>query len=350
MVNDAVLCRSGEQQDQQLYPCRRSVVFQLDGSMSASMRSELRRSRRKSAAFVLLLMLSVADTASSAWLNLIASKTPDPITIPSTPPIVSKGPVRIRKTQASDIPEIVQILSTASVAAAKSDPATSTSFNWKSKMNQLWAKADLESLLSVRLEAIEEGQKVLTRYQPLLKSPEVTEADRLRVLWNTDRFRTRVVRASKETGEDNLWRTHNMALPPPTGSWLQHLQMTAEHVPSGEVVGFCEVAMLSNPLQSSFSPAITNLATASSWRRQGIATRLLQSAARFVRQEWQADALGLFVEKDNEAALSLYESVDFETTITCDGGEQLGEMWYMTRDLASDGAVRVREAEFARVR
>ena len=43
--------------------------------------------------------------------------------------------------------------------------------------------------------------------------------------------------------------------------------------------------------------------------------------------------MGLYVEKENHAALELYQSLGYETTVSCEGGDFLGEMWYMTRNL-----------------
>jgi ribosomal protein S18 acetylase RimI-like enzyme len=103
-------------------------------------------------------------------------------------------------------------------------------------------------------------------------------------------------------------------------------------------MGFCEVAVLWNPVKKVYSPAIANLATAPAWRRRGVATRLLRTASRFVSIHWSKDSkssptLGLFVEKENAAALALYEKLGFATSATSDGGDSLGDMWYMTKDL-----------------
>jgi ribosomal protein S18 acetylase RimI-like enzyme len=147
--------------------------------------------------------------------------------------------------------------------------------------------------------------------------------------------------AVRRTGEDHVWRRHNLQLPPEDLSWLRHLQLTAFSPIDGSVVGFCEVAVLWNPVSEVYSPAIANLATSPSWRRQGVATRLVRTAARFVSMYWNTGVasssssftLGLFVEKENAGALALYEKLGFQTTVACDGGDLSGEMWYMNKVL-----------------
>jgi len=133
------------------------------------------------------------------------------------------------------------------------------------------------------------------------------------------------------------------------------------------VAGFCEIAMLSNPILCHdhtedcvistsnsigdadtnsynnnqyyyYSPAITNLAVSPKHRRRGIARRLLARAERYVKTQWGAESLGLYVEKTNTAALTLYQNCGFVPTITCCSGDgnRLGEMWYMRKMLVVD--------------
>jgi ribosomal protein S18 acetylase RimI-like enzyme len=83
---------------------------------------------------------------------------------------------------------------------------------------------------------------------------------------------------------------------------------------TGTVVGFCEVAMLSRPSESdeqAYAPTIMNLATSPEYRRQGIATRLMQSASRFVHQKWEFGELSVYVEVENKAAIALYQTMGY---------------------------------------
>ena len=251
--------------------------------------------------------------------------------------------IRIRKTVESDVPYIAELLASAVVR----DRGGS---GWRHRMDQMFAKADIESLLRGRLHAMKEGKAAWERISQIYA--DETREDRLKILWATsERFRNLIEKASKDTGEENLWQSHNFVLTPPDFNWFNHLQITAEDVTTGKVVGFCEVAMLSNPSddgtcrvttatvddeednERQFSPGITNLATATSYRRQGIATRLLKHTERYVKIYWKAERMGLYVEKANEAAMSLYSKLDYSAQVTCDGGQTLGEMWYMVKDL-----------------
>lgn len=263
----------------------------------------------------------------------------------------------------SDIPHIAEMLASA-VVRDRADVGVTGA--WRHRMNQLFAKADIESLLRGRLYAIEEGESSWKRICELYA--DETEENRVKVFWSTnERFRVLVEKASSNTGEDNLWKRHNFYLTPGDVNWFNHLQLTAVDVTTGTVAGFCEVAMLSNPAKDgtcsvttatvdsddgddaeedrSFSPGITNLVTAQAYRRQGIASGLLQLTERYVRRYWKGEYINLYVEKTNDAAMSLYSSLGYTSTVTCDGGDMLGEMWYMVKDLQSPTRTRQKERE-----
>jgi ribosomal protein S18 acetylase RimI-like enzyme len=232
-----------------------------------------------------------------------------------------------------------------SLACIKGETET---WNFKQRVDQLWYKQDIQSLLQVRLQALETGRDQYKRVCRLQVDKPLTMSDQLVVMWDNDRLRDLVSRASQQTGEPNVWVLHNFALAPLDISWLYHLQLSAVD-DKGVVIGFCEVALLENPLIETndsakgdniterFAPAITNLAVAADWRRRGVASRLLRMARRYAQIYWKTRAMGLYVEKTNEAAMVLYEREGYVAKTTCDGGARLGPMWYMVCEFDSDG-------------
>jgi ribosomal protein S18 acetylase RimI-like enzyme len=347
-------------------------------------------------------VLSSSSSSNSLATNVRTTTRSKPTT--TTAPSQAKNKnnkIRIRTSQDSDIKSIAEMLSTASVSNNNNNKNSGggwssstlplTTINWKVKMDQLWAKADIEALLRARLEAIQEGKRAVARVSDLFSTSSSSydeiemyddlaavattatssiKKDQLYLMWKTNqRLRQCIQRASRETGEDNIWKRHDFATPPLDASWLNHLQMSAIDVESGgQVVGFCEVAMLSNPTSSTllsvvenddddndelccdvsssssmllFAPAITNLVTALSHRRRGIASRLLRRAERFVQRKWGYTCLGLYVEKENQAAVALYQSLGYQPVTTCHGGDQLGELWYMVRELNNTAATPI---------
>jgi ribosomal protein S18 acetylase RimI-like enzyme len=97
--------------------------------------------------------------------------------------------------------------------------------------------------------------------------------------------------------------------------------ITAVNDDTGEVVGFVEIAMLPVPpsIESSndstiipYAPTIANLVTCPEYRRRGIASTLLESAKRYVKQQWdRAPHIGLKVDDDNAPAINLYRKHGF---------------------------------------
>jgi ribosomal protein S18 acetylase RimI-like enzyme len=210
--------------------------------------------------------------------------------------------LKIRSTIESDIPEISHIL-----ASSLMDSEILTGFNFNAKIKLLKRKAGVDSLLRSRIQAIESGKTIEC---PI----ELEENDYLRFLWSNEKFRNRVEKSALLSKEPHVWTDHNFACAPESSCWLQHKMITAVDASTGDVVGFCEVAMLSRPLESdeqAYAPTIINLVTSPKYRRQGIATRVMQSASRFVRQEWGFGELSLYVAVENEAAIALYQTMGY---------------------------------------
>ena len=247
--------------------------------------------------------------------------------------------LRIRSTREEDIDQVASLLSAAMV-----DPPKNNKFNWRSSMDLLKTKVGVDSLIRSRIQAIQEGQ----RFSALI-SPDYAESDRLRLLWSNDAFRLRVERAAKESTEPHIWGEHNFALVPNDPCWLQHKMLTAQDAVSGEIIGFCEVAMLKSvPLDEKdcvihCAPTIANLVTSPQHRRRGIGSKLLKSAERFVRDKWSSDELNLYVDKDNTAAISLYSNMGFEKLQAID--TETRSRWYMRRTFVASSPSKTREEE-----
>mmetsp|Transcript_45101 Transcript_45101/g.109123 ORF Transcript_45101/g.109123 Transcript_45101/m.109123 type:complete len:320 (-) Transcript_45101:76-1035(-) len=246
--------------------------------------------------------------------------------------------VRIRSSTEADVSEIAQILA----FSLLDQESNGIMRGFKAQIEMLKIKAGVEPLLRSRIHAIDTAKK--TEFPHLEYSPEeVSEAGGLRYVWsNNDSFRKKIEQAAKLSNEPHIWKRHNFAYAPDCVQWLQHKMLTAVDSDSGEIVGFCEVAMLSKPSAfdeeceidgDDYAPTIMNLATNPKHRRKGIATRLMQSASRFVQKEWKESAeLSLYVEQDNEAAIALYQNLGFGSPEAVERNDS--QQFYMAKSLA----------------
>jgi ribosomal protein S18 acetylase RimI-like enzyme len=230
--------------------------------------------------------------------------------------------VRIRATREEDIGPVSELLATAITPTPVTEQRNGI-FNFGvSMVTQMKRSTSFHSLLLHRFQAIEEGKRALSIVAHQCIDTQVSDTDRLRLIWNHDAFRSKLQKAAAMSNEPHLWKEHNFSLCPQGASQLQHIMLTAEDTLSGSIVGFCEVAMMSspehpdtsNPLESAIGiPTIANLATSPQYRRRGIATSLLASATRYVQRNWEtsSDEVALYVSKDNGRAVSLYKKHGF---------------------------------------
>lgn len=270
--------------------------------------------------------------------------------------------VHIRKTIASDLGTVASFLATAQQQEDERKNDWPASF--KARIDSLFAKADIESLLRGRLRAIKEGVTSWRRVTDHIRGEEdqeVSEYDPsilMRHWWSSsDGFRNAVHQAATATAESNVWnqqQQQNGYISPHDSSWLQHLQLTALS-PSdrNSPVGFCEVAMLRRRTasgQDAIFPAILNLAVSPAFRRQGIARRLLTTAERYVQRYWTVPEeslednssiiLGLYVDRRNSAARALYLSAGFVDSDDNDNTET-DSFIFMTKRLVTVDAERM---------
>ena len=117
--------------------------------------------------------------------------------------------LRIRSAQKSDIQEITGILSNALVLPNGEEKV---GFDWKLKMELLKTKAAVEPLLLSRINAFNAG-KILSK---LCALEELSEADKLRLIWSNDAFRNKMEKAARLSTEPHIWSYHNCAYAPPS--------------------------------------------------------------------------------------------------------------------------------------
>ena len=138
--------------------------------------------------------------------------------------------------------------------AMESVPSKQT-HNWNDGMKRLRAKSDLTRQLFHRLAALEAGRDTATRlkkqYALLPDDGDYScslsdDYDACRQLWMNGNFRSKVQTAVAHSQENNAWNFHNFDLSPSI-ELLNHVMMSVVDLSSGEVVGFCEVALLPCP-------------------------------------------------------------------------------------------------------
>eukprot|EP00543_Licmophora_paradoxa_P012095 CAMPEP_0202465148 /NCGR_PEP_ID=MMETSP1360-20130828/64551_1 /ASSEMBLY_ACC=CAM_ASM_000848 /TAXON_ID=515479 /ORGANISM="Licmophora paradoxa, Strain CCMP2313" /LENGTH=314 /DNA_ID=CAMNT_0049088761 /DNA_START=1 /DNA_END=945 /DNA_ORIENTATION=+ len=265
----------------------------------------------------------------------------DPSSLTQAKPIS----LRIRSTREDDVGEISTLLATASIGA------DGPSLNWKQRIDMLRVKRFLQSLLEQRFHVLRIGREAATAIDQNTECV-ISDADRLRLVWEHANFAVQLEKASKMSSEPHVWKQHNFALCPPDAVHLQHIMMTAMDSTTGTIVGFCEVAMMTPPdsvekdnNKVTRLPTIANLVTNTQYRRQGIATSLLKSATRFVRDRWESDEIGLYVYKDNQRAASLYQKLGFEAV--CSAGDKNDKLFMSLRSTAKrkETTEKVKERE-----
>lgn len=364
------------------------------------------------------------------WLRQKQPQQPDIAFTTNT-----KTVIRIKRTEASQLSDIATFLATSSQQSCMQESQISNS--WKNRIDLLFAKSDIEALIRRRCRILHLGQTASARTKKQLQQQQQQQQEEanvridrnkqlqprkpliqcdddaiLKYLWSTnDELRTEIQKAASETGEDIVWKHHNpMIITPSSTQWFNHIQISAvaasiENVPAmarsmtsafnfpfnfqtesgndsfSKVVGFCEVAMLSNPMYAMeddgnnpnkkncvisihdttqqrsdgtpqinyYSPAIANLAVDHTMRRRGIATKLLQRAERYISRYWMnTTTIGLYVSTSNLPAIRLYEKCGYEKqmTVSSDSSsssavnneanrspDNVGTMWYMSKEI-----------------
>lgn len=225
----------------------------------------------------------------------------------------SQDNLRMTKSKKEDMGRISTLLSEASIVD------TNIISQWKSRMERLRQKDNLQKQLQQRHKAISLGETLMTH----TKSHDSKVLNS--ILWAKIDFRTTVEAAANMSAESNIWKSQDFESKLKDSSYLQHVMITVKDQTSTDVIGFCEVAMLAAPPFPSsdlheaqrFVPTIANLVVSPSHRRRGVASRMVQSAVRYVKSYWSSDVnrgastIGLYVDERNHAAQSLYRKEGF---------------------------------------
>ena len=216
----------------------------------------------------ILLTSSVAISVNAAAMSMVIDAPPTkanptriiPTVAPSTNPSeyvvrptnlagrVRSQQFRIRRARVADLDAISTML------AMESVPSKHT-HNWNDGMKRLRAKSELTRQLYHRLAALEAGRDTASRLKEQYTLPPddgdylcslSDDYDACHQLWRNGNFRSKVETAVAHSQENNAWGVHNFDLAPSI-DLLNHVMMSVVDLSSGEVVGFCEVALLPCP-------------------------------------------------------------------------------------------------------
>ena len=277
--------------------------------------------------------------------------------------------ISVRSTKPNDLPTIVDLLAFETSGPNGSSPKT---FNWKTKMQRLKNIQSLKTQLSNRLSVVNAARELMHPQSPLVKKyADDTNVDidvsaharAHQILWSDDSFRNKCEKAIKTTLEYNtystLWNNYNFALTPDE-RLMQHYMITAiddtfvgydddDGDGDGDVVGFCEVGILSNPdVEGELMYCIGNLVVSPNHRQRGIGSKLIKNALRTMRMHGKAQLLGLenvglYVDGQNENAIGLYEKIGFQVTGKCNHVDDrlFMQMNLLDTDVVASDAVHV---------
>jgi ribosomal protein S18 acetylase RimI-like enzyme len=247
----------------------------------------------------------------------------------------TKTIIRLRTATLQDVETISTMLASASLPT--NDGGTSMTSWWNQNFHFLKAKSSYHKQISKRLRAIDEARKHLQSLKA--SNNEHNKISKQRYLWVSNSFRDLFKQAVNTyceylyNKEECYWHNHNyIILSSMEESLLQHTMIVAEEMNSKEVVGFVEVAMFVprpslEQQQQNYQPTVMNLAVSRLHRRRGVASRLIVSAIRYIRQHWilteaqqnvngvttssGSQSIGLYVNIANTAAIALYQNHGF---------------------------------------
>lgn len=270
----------------------------------------------------------------------------------------SQRRVRIRQTSRDHIEQVSSLLATAWLD--DNGVTGGGDGGWKYKMEHLRSQASYRTQLYARLNALDAGRRAARRAQSALVDKgllypseridsTLSHPDGARLMWSDANFVSRLRRAVDESRSvPNMWAGHEfVTVPDGISGLLRHVMISAEEVSrKGDttVAGFCEVAILPLPDGEGYEPMVANLVTSKDHRRMGVASSLLKAAFQYVRAHWgdedqeegtkdslRHSSLGLYVDRDNAEAKSLYQGKGFAHIADCSHSPNL---LYMQKILA----------------